>query len=50
MQAEKIFTTIKRHYEKNDEGKIFSLIFFYFEYFGEDFPDLLLPMAVNKTA
>lgn len=50
LPEQKIFATIKCYHEKGDEEKIFSLIFFYCNYFDEDLPDLLLPLAVNQTA
>ena len=50
LQEQKIFATIKCYHEKGDEEKIFSLIFLYYNYFCEDLPDLLLPLAINQTA
>lgn len=50
LPGKKIFDKIKRYHEDGDEEKIFSLIFFYCEYYGENFPDFLLPLAINKTA
>lgn len=50
ISVKQTFESIHRYYKKDDEEKIFNLIFFYCVFYSEDFPDLLLPLAINKAA
>lgn len=50
IPVKQTFESIDRYYKKDDEEKIFNLIFFYCVFYSEDFPDLLLPLAINKAA
>lgn len=50
IPVKQTFDNIQRYNEKNDEEKIFNLIFFYCEFYSRDLPELLLPLAINKIA
>lgn len=50
IPEKQIFSTIQENHEIGDEENTFCLIFFYCEYYDVVLPDLLLPIAINKTA